>query len=227
MIATLDQSQQLSPGAWIPPGVLEAGQSYYWKVRGSRTITGAAIHSLWSPVMFFSVKPGFAVRSSVSGPQLLTPIDGICQDCQPAVGFSWTPIKNAKKYEFTLAYDQDLKNVIVQAVTTTTAYKYEDRLEPGRIYFWQVKAVAPFESDPSPTGTFVIAGSRPVIPLGVPAPILLVDSCNHRHGRHTGFDHRHILLQLYAQVLNRICPIFSGGFKLWIQRNPLLHLLHR
>jgi len=162
-VVTLDQSQQLSPGVWIPPGVLEAGKSYYWEVRGSRTITGAAIHSLWSPVMFFSVKPGFAVRGIGNGPQLLTPIDGMCQDCQPTIGFSWTPVKNAKKYEFTLANDQDLKNILVQTVTTTTAYKYEGKLEPGRIYFWRVKAVAPFESDPSPTGTFVIAGSRPLI----------------------------------------------------------------
>jgi hypothetical protein len=158
-----DQSQQQSPGVWIPPGVLEAGRPYYWKVRGSRSVTGAAIHSLWSPVMFFSVKPGFAVRGIGNGPQLLTP-NGICQDCQPTVGFSWTPVKNAGKYEFTLAYDQDLKDVIVQTVTTTTAYKYEDRLEPGRVYFWQVKAVAPFESDPSPTGTFAIASSQPMIP---------------------------------------------------------------
>ena len=162
-VVTLDQSQQLSPGVWIPPGVLEAGKSYYWEVRGSRTITGAAIHSLWSPVMFFSVKPGFAVRGIGNGPQLLTPIDGMCQDCQPTIGFSWTPVKNAKKYEFTLANDQDLKNILVQTVTTTTAYKYEGKLEPGRIYFWRVKAVAPFESDPSPTGTFVIAGSRPLL----------------------------------------------------------------
>jgi hypothetical protein len=163
LVTTLDQSQQLSPGAWIPPGVLEAGKSYYWEVRGSRTITGAAIHSLWSPVMFFSVKPGFAVRGIGNGPQLLTPIDGMCQDCQPTIGFSWTPVKNAKKYEFTLANDQDLKNILVQTVTTTTAYKYEGKLEPGRIYFWRVKAVAPFESDPSPTGTFVIAGSQPLL----------------------------------------------------------------
>jgi hypothetical protein len=113
--------------------------------------------------MFFSVKPGFAVRGIGNGPQLLTPIDGMCQDCQPTIGFSWTPVKNAKKYEFTLANDQDLKNILVQTVTTTTAYKYEGKLEPGIIYFWRVKAVAPIESDPSPTGTFVIAGSRPLL----------------------------------------------------------------
>jgi hypothetical protein len=160
LIVTLGKSQQLSPGAWIPPGVLEAGKSYYWRIRGSRTITGSAIHSLWSPVMFFSVKPGFAVKGIGTGPELLTPVGGVCNDCQSSVGFSWTPIKNAKKYEFTLAYDQDLKDIIVQTVTTTTAYKYEGSLAPGRIYFWQVKAVAPIESDPSPTGTFAISSSR-------------------------------------------------------------------
>ncbi|MGA9049599.1 MAG: hypothetical protein WB588_11465 [Dehalococcoidia bacterium] len=157
-VITPDQSQQLSPGTWIPPGTLETGRPYYWKVRGSRTITGAAIHSLWSPVMFFSVKPGFAVKSSGNGPKLLTPVGGVCDSCRSSVGFSWTPIKNASKYQFILAYDQDLQNTIVQTVTTTTAYKYDDRLEPGRIYFWQVKAVAPFESDPSPTGTFAVGG---------------------------------------------------------------------
>ncbi len=157
-----DQWQE-SPGAWIPPGILEAGKSYWWKVRGSRTVTGAALHSLWSPVMFFSVKPGFAVRSNVPGPELLTPVGGVCNDCQSSVGFSWTPIKNAQKYEFTLAGDQALSKVITRIVTTTTAYKYVNKLDPGRVYFWQVKAVAPFESDPSPTGTFTVGGSQPLI----------------------------------------------------------------
>ena len=150
-------ADQESPSCWIAPGALEAGRPYYWRVRGSRTVENTTIHSPWSAAMFFSVKPGFPVTSGNMGPTLLTPVDGICGNCQPPMRFSWSPIKNAITYEFTLANDAQLGDVIVHYITHSTAYEYRGNLKPYKAYYWQVKAVAPVISDPSPVGTFSLA----------------------------------------------------------------------
>jgi hypothetical protein len=160
IITPADEQQ---PGAWIGPGVLEVGRPYYWRVRGSRgmpivdntTIIETKIHSPWSPVMMFSVKPGFAVRQDYNGPILLTPNDGPCQDCKSPVRFSWSPVKNATKYEFVLSSDPELKQVITKTtVVNTTAFEYKDKLESSKPYYWQVQAISPVVSDASPVGTF-------------------------------------------------------------------------
>jgi hypothetical protein len=150
-------ADQESPACWIAPGALEAGRPYYWRVRGSRTVENTTIHSPWSQAMFFSVKPGFRVTSDYMGPTLLAPLDGVCSNCKPPMRFSWSPIKNAKAYEFTLANDAQLKDVIVSYITHSTAYEYRGNLKPYKAYYWQVKAAAPVISDPSPVGTFSLA----------------------------------------------------------------------
>jgi len=152
-------ADQLSPAFWIAPGALEAGRPYYWKVRGSRALgdsTTVVIHSPWSPVMLFYVKPGFIVSTGHPGPVLLSPVNGPCRGCQPPVSFSWTPVKEARKYEFILAEDAELEKILVSASTSTTSYEYRDKLQYTKPYFWQVRAVSPVLTDPSPTGTFVL-----------------------------------------------------------------------
>jgi hypothetical protein len=150
-------AEQDDPSCWIAPGTLEVGRSYYWRVRGSRSWKGTPIHSPWSPTLFYSVRPGFMVTSEYMGPTLLTPVDGVCSNCLPPIRFSWSPIKNARTYEFTLARDAQLKDVIVQEMTETTAFELKSKLPLSTPYFWQVKAVAPVVSDPSPVGTFSLS----------------------------------------------------------------------
>ena len=150
-------AEQNDPSCWISPGMLEVGRSYYWRVRGSRSWSGTPIHSPWSPTLFFSVRPGFMVTSEYTGPTLLTPVDGICSNCLPPIRFSWSPIKNARMYQFTLARDAQLQDVIAQETTETTAFEIKSRLPLSTPYYWQVKAVAPVISDPSPVGTFTLS----------------------------------------------------------------------
>jgi len=149
-------ADQTDPSCWIAPGQLEVGRSYYWRVRGARSWQGSPIHSPWSATLFFSVRPGFMVTSEYTGPTLLTPIDGVCNNCAPPIRFSWSPIKNARMYQFTLARDAQLQNVIVQENTETTAFELKSKLPLSTPYYWQVKAVAPVVSDPSPVGTFTL-----------------------------------------------------------------------
>ena len=106
--------------------------------------------------MLFYIRPGFAVKSENLGPTLLTPVDGPCKNCKLPVHFSWTPIKNAEKYQFILASDPELKKVVVKADTSSTAFEYKDKLEIGKVYYWQVQATAPVISDSSPVGAFSI-----------------------------------------------------------------------
>ena len=150
-------TDQEDPSCWIAPGTLEAGRSYYWRVRGARSLLGTPIHSPWSPTLFFSVKPGFRVTTDYPGPTLLAPLDGVCSNCRPPIRFSWSPIKNAATYEFILANDAQLKDVIVTYITRSTAYEYRGALKPYKAYYWQVRAVSPVISDPSPVGTFSLA----------------------------------------------------------------------
>jgi len=172
-------ADQEDPSCWIAPGDLEVGRSYYWMVRASRSWKGTPIHSPWSPTMFFSVRPGFMVTSEYMGPTLLAPVDGICSNCMPPMRFSWSPIKNAETYEFTLARDAQLKDVIVQETISTTGYELKSKLPLSTPYYWQVKAVAPVISDPSPVGTFTLSENitppqkQPAVktkPGAVPAP---------------------------------------------------------
>jgi len=149
-------AEQESPSCWIPPGVLEAGRSYYWKVRGSKAVSGEIIHSYWSPAMFFSVKPGFMVSGEHLGPALLEPANGTCFNYKAPIRFSWSPLEGAKKYEFVLAADAQLNDVIVSYITQSTSYEYRDKLKTSKPYFWQVKVVAPVPGDPSPVGTFTL-----------------------------------------------------------------------
>ncbi len=163
-------ADQEDPSCWISPGVLEVGQSYYWKVRGSRSLSGLGsenltkIHSPWSPTLFFSVKPGFRVTADYQGPTLLAPLDGICSDCKPPIRFSWSPIKNTTTYEFILAKNAQLTDIVVQEKTKSTAFEVKSKLLPSTAYYWQVRAVAPIPSDPSPVGTFSLSENKATPP---------------------------------------------------------------
>jgi hypothetical protein len=153
-------ADQEDPSCWMAPGILEEGRSYYWRVRGSRSWNDIPIHSPWSPPMFFSVRPGFKVTSAYTGPTLLAPLNGVCSNCRPPISFSWSPIKEATQYEIVLATDAALTNVVVKTTTTTTGFEYKDKLEFSKPYFWQVRAVAPVISDPSPVGTFSLSENK-------------------------------------------------------------------
>ncbi len=165
------------PGVWLEPGLLETGRTYYWKVRGSRAFTDNIsmpniIHTPWSSVMFFTVKPGFTVGSFHPGPALLNPINGPCAVCRPPVGFSWTPIKEAAKYEFVLAADPEMKNVVIRAYTTAPSY-YADNLEYFKPYYWKVRASAPIPSDFSPVATFSLTGGSQISPVSQAVRMLM------------------------------------------------------
>jgi hypothetical protein len=142
LVIDLDANNMTQPATWISPGALpEAGADYFWRVRVIRSSTGQIAISPWSAIRSFAVKPGFITKTPVQGIELLSPKDG-CAGCPvKPVSLSWTPYKEATKYEVVLAKDAEMTQVIKRATTTTTAYEYKDALEYGKNYFWRVRSL--------------------------------------------------------------------------------------
>ena len=82
------------------------------------------------------------------------------QQLKPPIRFSWSPVKNATTYEFILAKNAQLTDIIMHEKTQTTAFELKSDLQPSTAYYWQVMAVAPVISDASPVGTFSLSESK-------------------------------------------------------------------
>jgi hypothetical protein len=179
-------ADQLSPVVYTPAGALipasgsnigswanlESGHTYYWRVRARAAITGEQVRSPWSATMYFTVEAGLPTASPYPSVTLFNPTYGsINVSNTPA--FSWSGMPKTTTYEFVLAADAALQQVVVKADVPTTSYLYDGKLNYNTTYFWQVRALEPVVSDPSPVGIFtVMAAPKPVTPeVETPAPI--------------------------------------------------------
>jgi len=181
MLLAMDATNMTSPAAWIAPGALpEAGAIYYWRIRSAKSATQQIAASPWSEVRRFTVKAGFIVNTPYYGVQLLAP-NNSCTGCKvKPSSFSWSPWKEATKYQFDLATDPEFKSLVVTAATTTTGYEYSGTLNYSTNYFWRVKALEvngqnipsdwsatfSFETEPAPAPP-AEAPAEPPIPLWV------------------------------------------------------------
>jgi hypothetical protein len=161
----MEPADVTSPAFWLAPGNLEAGHTYYWRVRTRQAATGQYLISPWSEPQAFTVKPGYAVRSDYYGLQALAPDNG-CMGCPVSpVSFSWSGYPNTTQFRFILARDSQLQNIVVEAFTTTTSYELKGTLDYDTSYFWQVSAVEPVPSDASAVFTFhTISAPAPAAP---------------------------------------------------------------
>ncbi len=150
-------------------GNLECGHIYYWRVRGRRATTGEEIRSPWSATMYFTVKTGLPVVTEHLGPILLKPSNGArCVSSSPA--FSWSPVFGSTRYEFVLAKDAALTQVVARAVMPATAYEYDGKLDWNTAYFWQVRAVEPILGEPSPVANFTVVAREVLAVPSAPSP---------------------------------------------------------
>jgi len=131
---------------WIVPG-LEAGHIYYWRVSVQSVATGDYITSPSSWREAFIINPGLPVRAPHLGPEPLEPRNGAVDCSTGGLTFSWTQLPRTTKYEFVLTTDPQMKNIVVTAVPSSPAYVHQERLEPGKEYFWRVRALEPVPSD--------------------------------------------------------------------------------
>lgn len=71
----LQPADSVFPAFSYPPGRLEAGHTYYWRVRTVRAVTGQWAISPWSEARPITVEAGFPVRADSYGVQALGPVN--------------------------------------------------------------------------------------------------------------------------------------------------------
>jgi len=181
MLLEMDATNMTSPAAWVAPGALpEAGAIYYWRIRTAKSATQQIAASPWSEARSFTVKAGFIVNTPYYGVQLLAP-NNSCTGCKvKPSSFSWSPWKEATKYQFDLATDPEFKSLVVTATPSGAGYEYSGTLNYSTNYFWRVKALEvngqnipsdwsatfSFETEPAPAPP-AEAPAEPPIPLWV------------------------------------------------------------
>jgi hypothetical protein len=147
-----------APAFWYPPGQLEAGYKYYWRVRARKAVTGQWAVSPWSAPVPFIVNPGYATRTSYSGVQALNPAEN-CAECEVSpLFFSWTGYPGIARYRFMLARDPGFKDIVTDDFSTSTAYSFIGKLEHATAYYWQVVAMEPIPGEVSAVFTFRTVG---------------------------------------------------------------------
>jgi len=136
--------------------ILEAGKTYYWKVRVSFTATYEPARGEWSQVMSFSTEEKATQEIVEPGPILLSPPNG-SEGIDRIPTFSWKTTSEATEYEFILATDESLNQVIDSKNIEGTTYNYGGELAQNTTYFWQVKVSEPYQSEPSPIFSFTVS----------------------------------------------------------------------
>ena len=164
----------LGSPAWCSPASsfrFVCGKTYYWKVRGCATTEGESIHSRWSPPMHFTVKTCSSIEGMHIAPILKVPPSG-SRAVSRSPSFSWLGFPHATKYEFILAKDADLTQVVIKEEVPISAYIYSAKLDWDTTYFWRVKAIEPVPSEPSVISAFtVMPEPQPVTPAIVPVTL--------------------------------------------------------
>ena len=154
-----------------PPSGLEAGHTYYWRVRVRQSATGQSILSPWSEVGTFTIEAGLPSSTPHLGIQPLSPHNSLTSYPVKPISFSWSPLKGTTRYQFVLAKDAALTDVIAEAEVTTTAYEYEGTLDYSTSYYWQVMALEPAPSDWSATFSFQTETAPRPPPPAAPPPV--------------------------------------------------------
>jgi len=164
----------LGSPAWCSPASsfrFVCGKIYYWKVRGCATTEGESIHSRWSPPMHFTVKTCSSIEGMHIAPILKVPPSG-SRAVSRSPSFSWLGFPHATKYEFILAKDADLTQVVIKEEVPISAYIYSAKLDWDTTYFWRVKAIEPVPSEPSVISAFtVMPEPQPVTPAIAPVTL--------------------------------------------------------
>jgi hypothetical protein len=97
------------------------------------------------------------------GPMPLSPPNG-SDTINRTPTFSWKSIPEATEYEFILAADESLQQVIESKRVKGTTYDYNDELDQHTTYFWQVKVIEPYQSQPSSVFSFTVIAERETEP---------------------------------------------------------------
>jgi len=146
------------------------GETYYWKVKVTRAVTGETGDGEWSEVMSFAIESSALQEASYPSPTLLTPTND-ATDVARSPSFSWRSSPEATEYELTLAKDEALEQVVTRVNVSEVRYDYDAELDWATAYFWQVKVTEPSHSEPSPVFSFTVVAQEEVEPSSQPAKL--------------------------------------------------------
>ena len=126
--------QPEDPGVLIDKGTLQCGQTYWWRVRAHLAETGEVIASRWSTPERFYTAPGPPGQIELS-----VPGDGVTGMPVKDIGFTWTAVAQASRYDFLLV-DSNRAHVASQ-VGDFTAFVLPLTLDYDSAYTWRVIAL--------------------------------------------------------------------------------------
>ena len=156
------------PCLLVAKGMLDCNQSYWWRVRAHMAETDEVIRSWWSePGVFFTAPgpPGLI--------ELRAPGDGATRVAVKNVGFTWTAVSGATRYDFMLV---DLEQGhVASKVGDFTAFVLPLTLEFDTSYVWRVIALdgdrvitesarATFRTEPQPAAPSEAAVGATLVP---------------------------------------------------------------
>lgn len=151
---------EVSTTAYEYDGTLDYSSNYFWRVMALEPAL-----SDWSATFSFTTE-------DVAWPQtvqLEAPSNGsLGVPVKPSPIFIWEHWKNITKYEFVLAKDASMTNIVTQAQVTRSSYGYSGTLSYSTNYFWRVRALEPSPTDWSATFVFQ---TEPKPGVAVPAPV--------------------------------------------------------
>jgi hypothetical protein len=151
------------------PSILVCQTTYYYRVRAHQADTCQVIHSQWSDVQSVTVAPSVE-QGAIT---LIAPVSGSTNVATKNVGFSWTLLAAANKFDWVLSANADLSSPVDSQTVTTTATSYAGTLSNNTTYYWQVTAYQDSTLvSTSAIGTFrtVEAPAAPVTPTPTPTP---------------------------------------------------------
>ncbi len=161
---------------------LQEGKTYYWRVRVDSKVLGpwSEVRSVTTQIVTASNAP--AITSPARGG---TGPGGYDAPLQPI--FQWGSLKWATGYEFILAKDAGLTDIVVKktgadALGNVTVYQPFAVLDYNTTYYWQVRALgASTQSDWSPIVGFTtmaepVEEAPPVVIEQVPPPEIVIET---------------------------------------------------
>jgi len=162
--------------------LLQAGQTYYWRVRVDGTPMGAPglpLLSRWSEVRTFTSELGGRIWHPFMPIAGVAPAPG-ADDVILKPTFQWNGADWATSYELMLATSPDFTGATTKTVTVT-AWTSDTTLSYSTTYYWKVRALsATSESEWSDVGVFTTMAEPeeappPVVVEELPAPQITVE----------------------------------------------------
>ncbi len=153
------------PDILVARGLLECGETYWWRVRAHLAETGEVISSWWSTPVRFHTAPGPPGQIVLSAPG-----DGATGVPVTNVGFTWTRVSGATGYDFMLV-DRERGHVASQ-VGDFASFVLPLTLEHDTPYVWRVIALEGERiiSESAPATFRTVAAAAPLPPPETTAP---------------------------------------------------------